>query len=128
MKVPSTSLCQSKAALVGEVGGVCVCGGVLHPACSSTRLEEDDVLLAELFWVDLVGRGRAVGVAVGRGVRAGALRLVQQGAPALGGGRRVRGGVWVGLRGGHGGLVEAGGVGGMGVTRGDLWSAEVICQ
>lgn len=65
---------------------------------------------------------------MGVGAWAGALRLVQQGAPALGGGRRVRGRVWVGLRGGHGGLVEAGRVGGMGVARGNLWSAEVICQ
>lgn len=84
------------------------------------RSEKDDVLLAELFWGDLVEGGCPVGL----GARTGALRLVKEGADALRGG-------W-GLRGGHGGFVEIGRVGGagggLGVCCGALWSAELICR
>lgn len=92
------------------------------------RLEKDDVLLAELFWVDLVEGGRPVGL----GVWTGALRRVKEGADALGGGRGLHGELWVGRRGGHRGFVEIGRVGGaggrLGVCGGALWSAEVICR
>lgn len=93
------------------------------------QLEKDDVLLAELFWVDLVEGGRPVGL----GVRTGALRRVKEGADALGGGRGLHGELWVGRRGGHGGFVEVVGVGGAGgrlgvCCGGALWSAERICR
>lgn len=84
-------------------------------------LEKDDVLLAELFWVDVVGRGL--------GTRTLRLYRVKEGAGALRGGRRLHGGLWVGVSRGHGGFVEIGGVGAAGgrLGVGALWSAELIC-
>lgn len=61
-------------------------------------------------------------MAMGRGARTGSLR-VEQG--------RHRG-LWVGLRGGHGGLVEVrkvgGAAGGLGVCCGGLKAAQLICR
>ena len=70
-------------------------------------------------------------MAMGRGARTGSLR-VEQGRAALRGGRRLHRGLWVGLRGGHGGLVEVrkvgGAAGGLGVCCGGLKAAQLICR
>lgn len=98
--------------------------------------EEDDVLLIEVFCVDLVGRGHAVTVAEAVDLRmwTGTQRLRMglklQGAGAL---RVGRDGVGLGLRlrRRHGGLLNVrrvGGTdGGVGVRSSAVWRTELIC-
>lgn len=102
--------------------------------------EEDDILLVEVFCVDLVGWGHAVAVAEAVDLRVWTrtqrlqMGLKLQGAGALRVGRDGVGlglGLRLGLHRRHGGLLNVrrvgGADGGVGVRSSAVWRTELIC-